>query len=134
MKKTLLEERWTKWQLTKNLPPYGLYVNSIVNSPYEFKILLANENDEEVVKILLDHSPYSYRTADETYRLNAISNSKFALSGWRLFKIENSNYISWLLKESCTISKSQFLMHFSIIATDSIVDIVDTHEPKVEFL
>jgi hypothetical protein len=42
--------------------------------------------------------------------------------------------MQWLLEESETIAHGWPLLHFSLIAFDSIVDIVNDYEPKIEFI
>ena len=127
------KEEWTQWRSIKNLSP-NIYIESISDNVNEFTILYSGATSKEIIKISLDHSPISYRTADESYRLRTMCYPKFSLSKGRFFKIKNSIYISWLLEESYEIDNNLNLMHFAIFGTDIIVDIIDTFEPKIEIL
>lgn len=51
---------------------------------------------------------------------------------WTFFKIENSDYLNWIYKESCIANQSNELVHFCLMAMDDILDIVADYEPNVE--
>lgn len=102
-------------------------------------VLSDSWHQERKIQLLFDDSVHSYRSTDETFRLNSIYNLQDQYSTefctlWTLFKVVNSAYILWLCKESYDITTPQSLIHFSIIAVDSVVDIVASYEPKVEMV
>jgi hypothetical protein len=49
-----------------------------------------------------------------------------------LFKVANSEYLEWISNQSYGIAETEKLTHFSIIAVDSIIDIIAAYEPKIE--
>ena len=132
IKKIFIEEKWILWHPTNNLSS-RIYIDSISNKIDEFKIILSDNRYKKVAQITLDHSPHAYRNIDESFRLSTFChlNKK---SAWTFFKVENSKYISWLSKKSNKEPTIFALTHFAIVAVDSIVDIIDHCEPKVEFL
>ena len=50
---------------------------------------------------------------------------------WPLYKVKNSNYSKWFIKESCGIYTEQELYHYCIISDDDIIDILTYYQPKV---
>jgi len=53
---------------------------------------------------------------------------------WTFFKVTNSEYIQWLSEQSYGIAESESLIHFSILAGDSIVDVIAAYEPKITII
>ncbi len=56
---------------------------------------------------------------------------------WTFFKVINSSYIQWLLSESFFfgfINKTHPFTHYSFVATNFILDVVSSEEPKVEVI
>ncbi len=135
---TMLEQ-WEKWEPVQGLAA-KYYVDSIVDAIDGFKVWLSDYNNENnKVLITFEGSVDSYRSVDESFRLNTINilderyGSKF-YGDWTFFKVTNSSYVQWLSEESYGISDSLSFIHFSIVAADSIVDIIDTCEPKVQLI
>ena len=135
----ILSEQWIQWKPINNLSP-KYYIKSISDDIEGLKILLSDvKNEKQIVKIMFDDSTHSYRSTDESFRLSTINSldkkygTKF-YSEWTFFKVDNSKYISWLSEQSYEIAESENLMHFSLIAVDSIVDVIAAYEPSVELI
>lgn len=132
-----LNEIWERWE-----PIVGLgekyYVESIQDDMDIFRARLYDKYfSTKRVDIIFHDQVDAYRKTDETLRsqvvldLDKCYGHEFYAT-WTLFKVTNSRYIKWLSEESCTISDHMPLVHFVILAADSLVDIVTTYEPKVE--
>ena len=113
---------------------------SVVDNMEGFEILLSDDsNDKKGIRIIFKNSVESYRCSDETYRLKTFEDlsdqhgTKF-YAEWSFFRVLNSRYLHWLSEQSCGISDSRPLMHFSFFTTNSILDIITSYEPKVEFV
>lgn len=134
-----MQEHWTRWEPISNLSK-KYYIESISDSMEGFKVLLFEaENPEKKVLVSFSDSVEAFRSTNESYTFLTIDSlaekygSKF-FSEWTFFKIENSKYLQWISEQSYGISESYNLIHFCLVATDSIVDIIDTGEPKVTLL
>lgn len=131
-----LEESWETWEIDNTMTS-KYYVESITDSIKGFRILLSDAKVEsKKLVVLFEDSVHSYRSSDESYRLNTINNldERYGTEFYRdntFFKVTNSEYIKWISLESYGIVESALIFHFSFIAVDSIVDVIAAYEPKL---
>ena len=59
------------------------------------------------------------------------NNDRAYLGKWFLYKIENSDFMKWAVKESCGFYSEEDLLHFCIVTENDIVDILSLGEPTV---
>ncbi len=134
-----MQEQWVQWKPVNNLST-KYNIDAISDSLDNFKVELTDYNNgKNKVIVTFENSVDAYRTTDETFRLNCINtlDKQYGpdfYGKWTFFKVTNSKYIQWLSEESCTISDSLPLVHFSFIAANCILDVVTTYEPKVELV
>ena len=133
-----MQEQWIKWEPLQGLSE-KYYIDCIVDSIEDFSVLLSDYNNEKKIKIIFKNSVDAYRSTDESYRLKTINDldKEHGLDfyvKWSFFKVLNSDYIKWLSQESFKISDYSSFTHFSIVAADSILDIVTNYEPRIEFI
>ena len=131
-------EQWIKWEPITGLSP-KYYIESISDNRNGFTILLSEADYKNTVKVTFETLVLSYRNTNESFRLSTIDfiydNYGAAFCGqWTFFKVVNSAYVLWLSEQSYTIAESVPPIHFSFLAVDSIIDVVATCEPKVEFI
>jgi len=130
-------EKWIKWEPITNLSD-TYYIDSIIDDCDGLKIVLSeSKNEHNKLSIIFESSVDFYAKTDETFvgsiinELNQLYGTKF-YSEWTFFKRINSDHIQQLSKQSYGIADSRNLIHFSIIATDSILDVIAAYEPKIE--
>lgn len=135
-----MSEKWIRWEPIKNLAR-KYYIESIAESIEDpFKVILSDAgNKGKNVLISFSNGVRAYRSTDKPYALDTIhflvkTYDKDFYVDWAFFKIENSEYLKWLSEKSCGISDYQHLIHFCILAADSIVDIAVDYEPTITFL
>lgn len=132
-----MEQVWERWEPTTEMSR-KYYVNTISDNIIGLTIILSDSEDEDsMVSIVFDNSVHAYRSTDEGFRQKLINDidEKYGTefySEWTLFKVTNSEYLEWISDQSYGIAKSEKLMHFSIVAADSIVDIIAAYEPRIE--
>lgn len=132
-----MNEIWERWEPVDGLSR-KYHVESIQDDMNIFRVRLYDEYfSDKRVDIIFQDQVDAYRRTDETLRSQVVldlrrQHDKSFYATWTLFKVTNSQYIKWLSEESCTISDHMPLIHFVILAADSLVDIVTTYEPKVE--
>ncbi|MFA6066404.1 MAG: hypothetical protein WC707_04470 [Candidatus Babeliaceae bacterium] len=132
-------EQWIRWEPIEGLEK-KYCIHSIEDTLEGFSVLLSNiHNKEQKIRIIFENSVDAYRNTHENFR----SSLKYALSlkygdtfygSWTFFKVTNSLYIQWLFEQSFGTSDSLNFIHFSFIATNSILDIVTNYEPKIELI
>ncbi|WP_068786946.1 hypothetical protein [Paenibacillus phocaensis] len=134
-----MEESWGIWEVGNDVTS-KYYVESINDTIEGFRILLSDANDEfKKVEILFEDSVHAYRSTDESFRQSTINklDEQYGTEFYKdrtFFKVTNSEYIQWLSLQSFGIADSEQVHHFSILAVDSIVDIIAAYEPKVSKL
>jgi len=130
-------EQWMKCESKIELSG-KYYVDSICDAKDGLVITVSDSIHEELkMRIVFKDSVHAYRSTNESYRQKILSEleDKYGTefyTDWTMFKVGNSEYLKWLSEQSFEISESESLTHFSIIAVDSIVDIIATYEPTLE--
>lgn len=132
-----VSEEWIRW-----MPIEGLarkyYVEEISDAMNGYSIVLCDSTNEgKKIKIFFEYSVRAFRSTDESLRQETIYflDNKYGTefyAGYTFFKVINSEYIKWLESQSYGFCDSETCIHFSLIAADSIVDIIATYEPKIE--
>ena len=139
MKVKNMVEKWIQWKPIEGLAS-KYYIKSVSDEIEGFKlILMPLKSKEASIEILFKDGVYSYLRIDESFRAKLIHNlnEEYGLDfykNWTFFQIDNSRYVSWLSDESYEWSKVYNLIHFSLIAADSTVDIIVNYEPEVKFI
>lgn len=134
-----MQEQWVHWEPASGLSP-KYCIESILDNLEAFKIVLCDEHDSrKKIYMIFKGFVGSYKWTDETFKLGTISflNKQYGMkfySGWTFFKVINSKYMQLISEESCSISDSRNLMHFVIIESNSILDIIASSDPKIEFV
>ncbi|GAC43779.1 hypothetical protein [Paenibacillus popilliae] len=132
-----MQENWERWEPVSGLSS-KYYIKSLSDSIEGFKLFLFDANDEKKkVEVVFEDSVHAYRSTDESFRQSTINtiNERYGTefyAEWTFFKVTNSGYIRWLSEQSYGIAESEPLIHFSILAGDSIVDVIAAYEPKIK--
>lgn len=133
-----MEEKWKVWTPIKNLKS-RYWIDSLTDNKHGFKILLEPEDqDSHKLEINFKDSVYVYRKIDESYigkilfkvqekHGPIIKNNCF-------FKIEKSDFLTFLSSSSGGWSDAIPMIHFVILEENSLLDIVADYEPEVRFL
>lgn len=132
-----LEEKWIKWEPIKDLEG-GFCEELICDGIDGLTIILSRKKYDEKIKLNINWRKFtSYTVTDETY-LDKIFNDLRArdstYKGGSFFKIINSEYLRRLSYSSGTLSDYKSFTHFVILTSDSVIDVIAEHEPKVELL
>jgi hypothetical protein len=132
-----MQEQWTRWEPVAGLAE-KYYVESISESAKGFKLILSEQFNEKNEVHISFKRVYSYKHTNESFRYKTIDmlNEMYGVAfyaNWTFFKIADSEYVKWLSEESHDTSDIYKFVHFSLIAADSILDIIATREPEVTF-
>lgn len=134
-----MDEIWQRWEPTTELSK-KYYIDSIIDNIQGLSIILSDaEIEDSKIEIVFDNSVHAYRSTDESYRQKILNyiDEKYGTefySEWTLFKVVNSEYFEWIYNQSFGIAEIEELNHFSIIAVDSIIDIIAAYEPIIKKL
>lgn len=58
-------------------------------------------------------------------------NDRFYFTKWFLYKVENSEFLDWAIKEGCGFYSKEDLTHFCIVTENDVVDILAMGEPLI---
>jgi hypothetical protein len=120
-----MTEQWVEWE-----PIVGLVrnynIDKVLNTAEGLSILLskADDNNDVKIRVTFTDTIEAYRSTYETFRIKISS----LYIGWTFFRIENSEYVKWLLEQSHGIDNDFKFMHFAIATDDTVLDIVAKHE------
>lgn len=59
------------------------------------------------------------------------TNDKYYFRKWFLYKIDNSDFLKWAIKESCGFYSEKELTHYRIVTGTDVIDILSSCMPKL---
>ena len=129
-----MEENWIKWN-PLNLPEGEYVVTKFLQNIDGTEIILSDELSD--ISILFDGVTPLVRTSIEGIRMRTWGevqqkyNNRYFFRNWFIYKVENSKLAKWAEEESCGFYESEKLLHFCIVTSDDIVDVLSTFEPNI---
>ena len=131
-------EKLVKWEPIVNLA--NKYSIEYVSDDFdEFKVLLCEVSSNKKMWMRFESAIGSYRRINKCFQESnsyKLYEKYEAASGaeWTFFTVDNSSYIQWLSEESYAWSDYRSFIHFSIVASDSILDIAVGLNPTFELI
>ena len=131
MMKTM-NEQWIKWEPIIGLE--GKYdIEKLCDDLSGFEIILIHSQDKSrKIRLTWRNSVHSCTRTDKifAYEILASIDKKYGIEfhkNWSFFIVEGSDYLQRLSEESSGLSDQFYgVMHFAIITSDSIVDVIPT--------
>ncbi len=136
---SITQEAWIRWEPIEGLSE-KYYLDSIINDAEVFKVILSDaDNKNKKVAVIFSASVYFQQITEETLTFRRFDTlcdqySVEFVTSWTFFKVINSSYVQLVSEQSCGAIQSDLLVHYSLLAVDFFVDIIDRAEPKVEFI
>lgn len=132
-----MNEQWVP-VIYKELTRHN-YVESLIYERKSLKIKLFDHDDEKRrIIISFEDTALLYRSTNESYafgRIDAMVKGKedtVLYAENTIFKVMNSEYIKELSLFSPTLKQNSSIIHFALIPTDWVIDVIATQEPIVE--
>nr|WP_320191892.1 hypothetical protein [uncultured Desulfobacter sp.] len=126
------EAKYTKWEPLEALPK-RMYCEAIHNDYEGIRFLLKGEAESSPTLRIKFESVIAYRSIDEGCLQRTLDNLK-ARELFPLYKVQNSEFLSWLRKESYDSYNDRNIAHYALFCQDEIIDILSEFEPIVEWL
>jgi hypothetical protein len=132
-------EQWQQWKPIKNLVQ-KYHIDSIHDTDSEFKVRLSSSRGPaQTIEIDFGHGVESYTRTNESFKLTLIRDLDEEYGAdfygdWTFFIVINSEYIRMLDVQSGGWSNSRDFIHYSLLASDSILDILCTTDPIVRII
>ena len=133
-----MTEEWIRWEPIEGLGQ-KYYIDAIIENKDGFTIILAEfEETHKKLRVSFGYFSDAYRNTYETFRADLTHNlhkkyGKDFYANWSFFKVNNSEYMHWISAQSSGISDCVPFVHFSFLLIDSVLDVLATKEPKLEF-
>ncbi len=111
------------------------YIKSLLDDYDGLKITIWDGEKNGKLILIYFQAVESYRCCDEHSRIQLFKEldenyEEDFYANYNLFKVENSNYIEWLNKSSCGITKEFDLQHYVLMDRDSVIDIISYEKPE----
>lgn len=127
---TISKEQWINWEPAQ--PFEDKYFIDFVNvAPFQLTIQLRKKN--KCVQLVFKSEVIHYKRNDEVFCVQLcifLSNINLDFAQKTFFIINNSSY-SAKLQTSRALPASTDLIHFCLLADDSVIDILVTNEPEI---
>ncbi len=129
-----MQEKWIRWEPSASLSN-NYYSESLLDTPDGFKLYLFDKFGKKIL-VSFPNSVFAYRSTDDSFIYDTLDfleknyGTKF-YSEWAFFKIENSDYLEWLKKQSGEMYEVYNLKHFCIFTINCIIDIANDSEPII---
>jgi hypothetical protein len=129
-----MQEKWIRWEPAANLST-NYYTKSIIDTPEGFKVNLFDNSGKKIL-VSFPNSVFAYRSTDESFIYDTLdflekNYSKTFYTDWSFFKIENSEYLEWLKKQSGEMYEVYNLKHFCIFTINCMIDIANDSGPEI---
>lgn len=125
----MLSEQWIKLNQTQCLAQ-SYNVEKIVHSIDKFEIFFAADvlNLQGKIWITFEEGIFSYRHTKVCFRKKTLKalceqNGQGFLE-WPFFKVNDSSYIQWLIKQSGGIFSAGDFVHFAFVTRDSLLEVI----------
>lgn len=116
------------------------YVESFIYENKNLRITLFDHKDEKKrILISFQNTVLLYRNTNESYAFGRIDKimqekeDKTLYTENTIFKVINSEYIKKLSLLFPTLKQNSCIIHFALIPTDWVIDVIATQEPSVDY-
>jgi hypothetical protein len=120
-------EKLIRWEPTSGIAPVPYKIGDIERSQNELSFFLyQSTNTQPNICVIFKKWVWAYR-----YTKTLLHHCH---ETWPFFKVDNSSYLQWLSEQSGGLSNNPRLKHFSFITPSTLLDVIDSREPKIELL
>lgn len=121
---------YEKWDLIES-PLFEFYLHELNEGFYGLKILLKDIGPSNKILEIFYSSFLSYRVTEESGRLKTLYENN-SLGAYNIAK--DSSFLRWFNEESHGLFSEEVLLHYNIISSNKIIDVVSSHPPVVKWL
>jgi len=126
------EAKYIKWEPLEALPK-RMYCEAMHNDYEGIRILLKGAEESSPILRIKFESVLAYRSIDEgclQRTLDKIKDREIT----PLYKVQNSDFLSWFHRESYDSYSDRELVHYAMFCQDEIIDVLSEFEPIIEWL
>lgn len=129
-------EQWTRWEFAPDIA--GKYdIESLISNIDGLFIRLYSSDNTRKIELAFTPCADAYRQTNESFMFNLPGELDIKYGGdffahWTFFKVENSEYLLWLSKQSQGYSTEFDFVHFCLLGEDSVIDIIARREPHIK--
>lgn len=135
----VFNELWTRWDLGNLSVQGNYYVSTFRYEDDGFKVILEQENTDQIIEILFPYEVSAVRITDEGLRLKLYNDLSVKYGDdfyikWAFFKVAQSDYLKWLAIQSHAISSYCEVEHFVIKGLDCMIDVITRRHPEIKVI
>ncbi|WP_158800303.1 hypothetical protein [Pedobacter sp. L105] len=121
---------YDEWELIESpLTEFYLYK---LNDGFDGLKIILKELGTSNKKLEIFYSNFlGYRVTDESFRLKTLYENT-TLGSFN--KTNSSEFMSWFIEESRGISENESMIHYSILSSNKILDVISDQVPTVKWL
>lgn len=128
-------EHWERW-IPINVLPSTLYNDTFIDTKAGTILEFSDQEEKQKIVITFGDGVLSFRNTDEGSLLKKLSylDNQYGTdfySEWTLFKVKNSEYISWFLEESSGIYEPNQVVHYVFLTPNDVIEILSTYTPNI---
>ena len=133
------KEVWNKWEPFLGLANiYDLKSFDIRSTGLVLKFKGIDVVNKRVFSMSFNEPIFMYKISEEMAHLQTLharlEEKGLNSFGWAFFKITNSVYLQTLIAATPSSFQPEKFIHFVVIEMDSVIDIIGTKDPIVEWL
>ena len=134
-----MQEEWIRWEPVDGLTgKYSVDTMSLGEQGLIIGLSSLSDNTKKIeIKFEYAIDAYRYTNDSFSFKIAGDLTEKYGrefYGDWSFFKVTNSEYIQWISEKSCTYADEFAFIHFSIVGSDEIVDVLSRYEPTVAFV
>lgn len=135
------KEIWTIWEPQNKIRlGRGYWLDKAIQDSEGFQLFLAKYPDDSLgepyIRVEFPGCIYAYKYQEEQSALITLSNVVNESGDWlarkaTFFIVQNSKFLENILYESCGTVQRDRLIHFAIVGSNEVFDVVTDHYPEV---
>ena len=130
-----MKEYWKKWLPTIDVAR-KYYITKLVENNDGLHLLLVSTDDKSKIKIEFPGYVHAHRYTEELAARSTIEairdeRGELIASDWTFFIVENSAYARKIEVDSSEIYTASQLIHFAVVASDSLVEVITYLVPEI---
>ena len=114
-----------KWEPLEDKTPEKLDIISLFDDTGgPLTLSLTNDKNDKISVIF--NQPITYRVSNESERLKVLGEHDILIGTWGFYFTKNSNFLNWIVEESCGLRELSELTHYMIISIyGDMIEVID---------
>ncbi|MDX8366031.1 hypothetical protein [Cytobacillus sp. IB215665] len=126
---------WERWVPVEGLPS-KIYNSSLIDNKEGLTLTFIDEHDETEITMKFDVGVLSYSNTEEGSLIKMLSSlynnyDERFYSEWSLFKLGDSEYLSWFLEENAGLYDTIKISHYVFLTPNDVIEVLSKYPPTI---